>query len=789
LNSRFREAISFIAIILLAFSLRLAAIDNAPLFGDEAAHIVRAQRIVQGDLFAGLANQKWLFLLILSVFKPMGVEGMWIARVQSALASTVTVAAVVGLGTLLARRSLDRDAANRIGLLAGLLYAVMPLAVFHERQALVDSLMVALTTVAMVLTVGYCKRPRIWLPGLIALTLAAAYLTKAIAIPYFAIPIAAPLILVDNRRLMRRTLADGVIAVAAALGLALAINRLGVLSGTEIETRFTPVAQNIALLHPFQAETWRIIHSNFKDVVAALISYVGFVPLALLLLVEIWLIVREAPRALLFLLVPTLVLPLAPVVSRQVTAGKFLPPRYLLVALPSAVCLIGFSTHILLKRIGVQRRGVRRALWLVLVGQMALPGLWFALTAIRNPASIPLAEPDVEQYDWLYERDGTHPMANVLREEVAGSGAGHIYVMGPGLYETPLQAYLGPRTLTFASINQPEESRNATLAGWLAAGGPVFVFERQTRLDLIQSLGDVRLEPAGVYGYDDLYLYRVTGAQGDLAMQTYARLAGDPSFMGASYDSLAEAVAHDESPPAQVLVFPPDHAAALADRIDIPVAPLRVDAWPLTPAAAREALGQPGVGGGGDRIDTVLANEDQVDPAGTLRRALQQTLYWTGEESWHETLHRRRFVGGPFNPTLDPQAIVFEDAIHLTASAVLDAEAGPGEAVRIALRWQTETPVQDSFKLFVHLVDASGNLLAQHDAIPGGGMLPMTGWEPGEEVDDHFAIVIPDDAPAGSYEVRLGIYNPASGLRLRITSGSPQPDYAVIGRVTIRPRQ
>jgi hypothetical protein len=100
LNLRFREAISFITIIPLAFLLRLAAIDNAPLFADEAAHLVRAQRIVQGDLFAELAHQKWLFSLILSIFQPMGVEGIWIARVQSALASTVTVAAAVGLGTL-----------------------------------------------------------------------------------------------------------------------------------------------------------------------------------------------------------------------------------------------------------------------------------------------------------------------------------------------------------------------------------------------------------------------------------------------------------------------------------------------------------------------------------------------------------------------------------------------------------------------------------------------------------------------------------------------------------------
>lgn len=786
MTARLRAMLSFIAIILLAFLLRLAAIDNAPLFGDEVAHLVRAHRIIQGELFAGLRHQKWLFSFVLAAFRPMGIEGMWIARTQSALSSTVTTAATIGLGSLVTHQWAGQRIAHRIGLLAGLLYAVMPLAVFHERQALVDSMLVMFTTVAAVLTVVYCKRPRNWLVGIIALTLAVAYLTKATAILTFTVPILAPLLLNNDPQQARRGMIVGGVAISLGLGLALLVNQVGVWTGIEIMQHHTPAAQNIALLYPFQSETWRTLHSNVSDVMVTLIGYIGFVPLAMILLVEIWLVAREASRSVLFLLIPSAVVVFVLIAARPVMSIQIVPPRYLLIALPFAVCLISLSTHILIRRLDVQQPAAKRVFWLVLVGQMTLPGLWFGAMAIHDPASIPLVDPDIEQYDWLYERDGTYPMAKALRKAWAESGAERIYVMGPGLYEMAIQAYLGPDTVTFASINQ-EDTRRAVLINWLSIGGPTFLFERQNRVDVIQGLNDVQVEQVGSYGYDDLALFRVVGAQDDLATQIHARLAGDPAFMEADYNTLAAAL-RDEAPPTQIAVFPSAHAATLAERVNRPVAPLAVETWPLTPAAVSDTLHQLETADLVERVDVVLVNEEASDADGMLRRALQQALYRTGEESWYGVLHRQQFITGPFDPALEPQAIIFENAIHLTASVVLDAEPQPDDAARFALRWQTDILVHDSFKMFVHLVDTSGNVLAQHDAIPGGGTLPMTSWTPGEAIDDHFAILIPNDAPSGRYELRLGLYDPASGLRLRVTNGEPGPDYAAIGHIDIQPR-
>jgi hypothetical protein len=94
--------------------------------------------------------------------------------------------------------------------------------------------------------------------------------------------------------------------------------------------------------------------------------------------------------------------------------------------------------------------------------------------------------------------------------------------------------------------------------------------------------------------------------------------------------------------------------------------------------------------------------------------------------------------------------------------------------------------VADSVVGFAHVIDDTGTLWAQYDSVPGDGLLPMPSWEPGERVDDRFAIQLPADIPPGSYQVRIGLYHPTNGLRLRVTDGQEVgPDYVVFGRFSV----
>jgi hypothetical protein len=149
-------------------------------------------------------------------------------------------------------------------------------------------------------------------------------------------------------------------------------------------------------------------------------------------------------------------------------------------------------------------------------------------------------------------------------------------------------------------------------------------------------------------------------------------------------------------------------------------------------------------------------------------------------------IHRLSYVDGPIAPALEPLDLQFEGGISLARAAVLDQKARPGGVVRVALSWQTPVVVQDSYTIFTHVVGGDGTLWAQYDSIPGGGLLPMTSWLPGEPVDDRFAIRLPSDLPPGAYTLRIGIYRPDNGLRLRVIAGSDTgPDYANLAQVVV----
>ncbi len=73
-----------------------------------------------------------------------------------------------------------------------------------------------------------------------------------------------------------------------------------------------------------------------------------------------------------------------------------------------------------------------------------------------------------------------------------------------------------------------------------------------------------------------------------------------------------------------------------------------------------------------------------------------------------------------------------------------------------------------SYHVFVHLIDDAGNILAQSDAIPANWTRPTTGWLPGEYVIDTHTLSLPAELPTCSLSLRIGLYDPATGARLRI---------------------
>ncbi len=91
----------------------------------------------------------------------------------------------------------------------------------------------------------------------------------------------------------------------------------------------------------------------------------------------------------------------------------------------------------------------------------------------------------------------------------------------------------------------------------------------------------------------------------------------------------------------------------------------------------------------------------------------------------------------------------------------------PGGEMDVTLIWRvTQTP-PTAWHSFLHLLDASGNKVAQaDDHRPGGFYLPAPLWRPGDVVHDAFRLPIPADLPPGDYTLVTGFYDPATGERM-----------------------
>ncbi|MGD2104494.1 MAG: Stk1 family PASTA domain-containing Ser/Thr kinase [Anaerolineae bacterium] len=89
-------------------------------------------------------------------------------------------------------------------------------------------------------------------------------------------------------------------------------------------------------------------------------------------------------------------------------------------------------------------------------------------------------------------------------------------------------------------------------------------------------------------------------------------------------------------------------------------------------------------------------------------------------------------------------------------SAVLEKKTyRPGEILGLTLRWEATRAIDQRLVVFVHVIGPNGNLITQEDRQPH---LPTTEWNRGTEVVDPHQLAIPPGIPAGTYQLRIGMY-------------------------------
>ena len=116
----------------------------------------------------------------------------------------------------------------------------------------------------------------------------------------------------------------------------------------------------------------------------------------------------------------------------------------------------------------------------------------------------------------------------------------------------------------------------------------------------------------------------------------------------------------------------------------------------------------------------------------------------------------------------------FGDVARLIGYDLASAEMRPGGALDLTLHWQALASTDRTYAVFVHVLDEAGIVKGYGDSEPGGGASPTTGWLPGEYLADRHTVTLAPDAPAGTYRLAVGLYDPVTGERLKTPDGADQ---------------
>jgi hypothetical protein len=92
----------------------------------------------------------------------------------------------------------------------------------------------------------------------------------------------------------------------------------------------------------------------------------------------------------------------------------------------------------------------------------------------------------------------------------------------------------------------------------------------------------------------------------------------------------------------------------------------------------------------------------------------------------------------------------------------------PGKPLPVTLYWEALRLPSDDYKIFVHLLDDANQYLTGDDALPMGGAYPTLAWQPGHVVPDEHFLDLPDELPAGSLALTVGLTLASTGERLTV---------------------
>jgi hypothetical protein len=119
-------------------------------------------------------------------------------------------------------------------------------------------------------------------------------------------------------------------------------------------------------------------------------------------------------------------------------------------------------------------------------------------------------------------------------------------------------------------------------------------------------------------------------------------------------------------------------------------------------------------------------------------------------------------------------------------------QATPGETIHLTLEWESLAPAEESYTIFVHLIDLANRPLVTLDYTPLGGSTPthlwIPKWLPGQRMLDPYRLTLPSDLPPDTYLIEVGLYEMTGGRRLHISdaAGNLRGDRYILGSLIVQ---
>jgi hypothetical protein len=269
------------------------------------------------------------------------------------------------------------------------------------------------------------------------------------------------------------------------------------------------------------------------------------------------------------------------------------------------------------------------------------------------------------------------------------------------------------------------------------------------------------------------------------AAVSLANLYGNPAFARDNYRAISARILSEAGPDAAVILDAPNQWEVFTYYFpDGPnVAPLPDDS---TADTLDRLLAEHG------RIYALYWGEAQQDPDRTVRRALEQSAFEAASE-WYGGVQLVIYAvtGAPAAEIETPSGAQFggeaPSGIMLDGYTLSAETLSPGEGLGVTLFWHTESSVDTRYKVFVHLYAPDGTLIAQHDSEPGSNLHPTDTWQIGETIIDPHGLLLPLDAPLGTYTLAVGLYHMGNGARLAVfEDGAPGGDTLALAAIAVK---